>query len=272
MIGCDADSLEMRCLAGYLKALDNGKFMESILTGKKEDGTDAHTINMKAYQIEDREAAKGIFYGDIYGSRNAKKGVQLMEAGVDFIKYVPEFEKNLEGILKWESKKNAELAEAGKLTMTLRSQAYWECWIAGKHCSELFGNRIPELNLLKERIHSLVEKKGWIKGLDGRKLFMRSEHSELNTVLQSAGALIMKKALCLADESIQKAGLVAGKDYEFILWVHDEFEVECIDNPTTIDIISRCLVESIEQAGKEFNFPCPMKGNVKVGKSWAEVH
>lgn len=261
LIGCDADSLEMRCLAGYLVPFDKGRFRTSVLRGKKEDGTDPHTINMLAYDITDRDCAKTEFYGDIYGSKNAKKGKILMEYGVNLEEYVPDFEKNFNGIMTWAKEKKIE-----------KSPLYWKCWIAGKQLAEKFGDQIPEIGRLREKIGRKVKENGYIKGLDGRMLFMRSEHSQLNTVLQSAGALMMKRALVLADKYIQEKSLTPDKDYEFVIWSHDEFEVECVDNSDTIDIIKECLLRSIEDSAKSFNFPCELKGNVKCGKNWREVH
>ena len=265
LIGCDADSLEMRCLAGYLFPFDKGRFRDSVLKGKKEDGTDPHSINARAYNFQEysvgRECSKQIFYSDIYGSKNAKKGKIIMEHGIDLETYVPDFEKNFEGIQEWAKEKKID-----------KSPLYWKCWIAGKRCMELFGDQIPEIKQLRDKIAQKVKENGYIRGLDGRKLFMRSEHSQLNMVLQSAGALLMKRALVIADKLIQEQGLIPGKDYEFVIWSHDEWEIECVDNPVTIGIIKECSLKAIEESAKSFNFPCELKGNVKEGYSWKAVH
>lgn len=265
MIGCDADALEMRNLAGYLVKLDSGRFKQSLLTGTKEDKTDPHSINMYAMGLDHleigRDAAKTVYYAYIYGARNAKVGKILMEYGVKFEDYVEDFDKNFKGLLKWAKGKNSE-----------KSELYWKCWLAGKTCLEKFGDKIPELPKLKEKIHELVLKNGYIKGLDGRKLFCRSEHGELNTLLQSAGAVIMKKALYICDQDLQKEGLVPGKDYEFILNVHDEFQLEARNEEKLIDTIKTIMENSINKAGSYFNFPCEMKGTSKHGLDWSETH
>jgi DNA polymerase I-like protein with 3'-5' exonuclease and polymerase domains len=260
IIGVDADALEMRILAGYLSKEDGGKFRDSVLHGKKEDGTDPHSLNAEATNI-DRDTAKTEFYADIYGARNAKKGKILLEAGIDFREYVPDFDKEFAGFKRWAETKDIKFTDK-----------YIECAVAGKQYSKLFGDRLPELPLLKKKIHSLILEKGYVKGLDGRKLFCRSEHGELNTVCQSAGAIVMKKALHIADNDFQEKGLIPGKDYEFILNVHDELELECIDNEEITAIISNIVKDSIRKAGEYFNFPCPLSGNVKIGKNWGEVH
>lgn len=266
MIGCDADALEMRNLAGYLTPLDGGRFRDSLLHGKKEDGTDPHSMNMEAMGLSGmcphpRDTAKTVFYAWIYGAKNAKIGKILLEWGIKFDEYMPDFRKDADGMIKWALGKGST-----------KSNAFWECWVVGKYCLGLFGDRIPELIKLKENIHKRVLEVGYIRGQDGRKLFMRSEHGELNTVLQSAGAIIMKKALFIADDDIQKAGLTPGKDYEFILNVHDEWQLEVVNEKIVVDNVSQILENSIKKAGEYFNFPCSMKGTVKIGTNWAETH
>ncbi len=271
MIGCDADSLEMRNLAGYINSIDGGRFQSSVLKGKKEEGTDPHTINMYAYGISDRDCSKSLFYSGIYGAKNAKFGAILKDYGINFDEYVPDFEKNVKGMMQWVKEKNEELRAKGQEPIE-RTKTYWECWVAGKHCMVLFGDQIPEMKQLKDKIHERVKEVGYIKGLDGRKLFMRSQHAELNTVLQSAGAIIMKKALYIADTDLQESGLTPGKDYEFILNIHDEFQLEVTDDKKIIDTVSYILENSIKKAGEYFKFPCPHKGTVKVGRDWSQCH
>ena len=64
-----------------------------------------------------------------------------------------------------------------------------------------------------ERVTNQAEK-GYLVGLDGRKLIVRSTHSALNLKLQSTGAILMKTALVTLMEKLEKAGLVKiGSEY-----------------------------------------------------------
>lgn len=276
IVGVDADSLEMRCLGGYLTQFDGGRFTKSIISGNKAEGTDPHSVNMYAYKLEKyesgRECAKTQFYGDLYGDKNAKKGMILLDHGISLEKYYGEgFKEDVDGMIKWVNKKNAEDLEKGKKVIE-RSRKYWECWTAGKKLNEAFGTQIPEIAKLRKLIKDKADENGFVKGLDGRKLFFRGEHSQLNMVLQGAGALIMKAAIAIADKDLQLAGLIPGKDYEFIIWVYDELELEVTDDKIIVDKVKTIVENSIYKAGLFFNFPAPMLGNGKVGKSWSEVH
>lgn len=271
MVGCDADALEMRCIAGYLTPYDKGQFLETVLRGNKDEGTDAHTLNMLAYGITNRDCAKTLYYADVYGALNAKMGQILMEYGINFENYVEDFQDKVEDMVEWVNKKNSEDRAKGK-KVTERSRMYWECWIAGKECRTRFGEQMPYLAALREAINERLDEVGYIKGLDGRKLTCRSRHGALNTVIQSAGALIMKKTIAIADNDLQTEGFRPVIDYEFILWVHDEIQVECLQDETKCAIIRNILEESIRKAGEFFGFPAPMKGNSQMGVDWSCTH
>lgn len=77
--------------------------------------------------------------------------------------------------------------------------------------------------LVAEERHGKVTKwkRKYLKGLDGRPLHVRSLHSALNLLLQSAGALICKKWICLLERRlIYLYRYDHGKDFQFMAWVH----------------------------------------------------
>lgn len=62
LVGCDADGLELRGLAHFLARYDGGAYAKAVVHGNKDEGTDAHTLNMKALGIDSRDSAKTWFY------------------------------------------------------------------------------------------------------------------------------------------------------------------------------------------------------------------
>lgn len=74
MVGIDAAGLEGRCLAHYLYPYDHGEYAKAVREGKKEHGTDIHTMNMKALGITSRDDAKTWFYAWLYGAGVGKLG------------------------------------------------------------------------------------------------------------------------------------------------------------------------------------------------------
>ena len=142
-------------------------------------------------------------------------------------------------------------------------------YIEGKRMKQRFFRNIPALGKLTEAVKKAA-KRGYLKGLDGRQLHVRSEHAALNTLLQSAGALIMKKALVLAYEEMEMRGHVAGVDFEEVGNIHDEFQWQV--RSELAEEAGQIMVAAMVAAGKSFNFRCPVDGEFSVGKSWAETH
>ena len=135
----------------------------------------------------------------------------------------------------------------------------------GRKLKAKFLKGTPALAVLKENV-SIAAGKGYLRGLDKRKVFVRSEHSALNTLLQSAGALVMKQALIILDEY----AILWGIDYKFVGNIHDEFQVEV--RADQAERFGQLACSCIEAAGLAFKLKCPLAGDFNVGDSWAETH
>ena len=108
--------------------------------------------------------------------------------------------------------------------------------------------------------------KGYLKGIDGRKLYVRNAHAALNTLLQGAGAIVMKQALVDLSKKL-KLNLLKVK---FVANIHDEWQIEVEEAKS--EYIGMMAVESIVNAGKHFNLRCPLDGEYKIGGNWSETH
>lgn len=128
-----------------------------------------------------------------------------------------------------------------------------------------FLRNTPALEALRERVGQ-ASRKGWLTGLDGRKLWVRSEHSALNTLLQAAGAIIMKRALVLLDDYATQHGI----DYKFVGNVHDEIQSEVATEQA--EKYGWLAVECIKASGISFELRCPLDGEYQVGSTWADTH
>jgi len=133
----------------------------------------------------------------------------------------------------------------------------------GRRLKQSFMNKIPAIKKLSTAIESSLEKRPYLTGLDGRKLPCRSPHSALNLLLQSAGAVIMKKALVLFAER-------AEAPYEMHGNIHDEVQLSCL--PEHGDLLGETFVECIALAGKKLKFRCKLDGEYHLGDTWAETH
>lgn len=237
MVGCDASQLEGRTLAHYTAHYDDGEYAKILLEG------DVHWDNAKALQLVDPLAV-----------RVKTEGAPLYE----------EHKRARDLAKTWFY---AWLYGAGdkKLAVILGvSEA------KAKVMREAFLKNAGPLGRLQADIQKVVKKNGHLKGIDKRILEVRSEHSALNTLLQSCGAIIMKKALVILDTDLQKMGWKPGVDYEFLLNIHDEFQLETTESKA--EFLAATCIEAIRKAGKHFNLRVPMEGDAVVGTNWAETH
>jgi DNA polymerase I len=135
----------------------------------------------------------------------------------------------------------------------------------GRKLITSFLDNTPSLKALREKVARLSEK-GTLPGLDGRKLQVRSPHAALNTLLQGAGAIVMKQALVLLDSKLQKVKLNA----HFVANVHDEWQIEC--SKEVADTVGKMAVEAIQEAGEVLQLRCPLTGEYRIGRTWADTH
>jgi DNA polymerase I len=141
----------------------------------------------------------------------------------------------------------------------------------GKRLREQFLKSTPALARLRGAV-SEASKRGYLKGLDGRRLHIRSEHAALNTLLQSAGALISKQWLIEIDLMAQEKGLKYGWDGDWTMlgWIHDEVQLAVREE--IAEDFGKAVVEAATRAGDYFNFKLPIGAEFKVGKNWADTH
>jgi len=135
----------------------------------------------------------------------------------------------------------------------------------GKRLKEKFLANTPSLGRLRERV-GVASGRGYVLGLDGRRVYVRSQHAALNTLLQSAGAIVMKKALCLLDEYATKWNI----NYNFIGNIHDEIQTEVREEKAKV--FGGLAISCVEAAGIHYKLNCPLAGEFKVGNSWADTH
>ena len=135
----------------------------------------------------------------------------------------------------------------------------------GALLKEKFLKQTPALGRLMNTV-SKYAVKGYVPGLDGRKIWVRSEHAALNSLLQGAGAIIMKKAIVMFDSKVKQNKW----KIKMVAWVHDEAQIEC--SPDIADSVGKAFVDAIKEAGEFYKLRCPLSGEYSVGRNWRETH
>ena len=137
--------------------------------------------------------------------------------------------------------------------------------VTGQKLIRRFLSRLPALAELRKQVTE-ASTKGSLRGLDGRRLKIRSVHSALNTLIQGAGAVICKQWLAYIMEKVAKEKL----DVKLVASIHDEYQFEVLNR----DINRFCEVtkEAIKKTTKTLKLKCPLDNECKVGTTWSETH
>jgi len=136
----------------------------------------------------------------------------------------------------------------------------------GKMLKQKYFKALPAFALLMKQINHALNERGYLRGLDGRRLTVRSEHGALNVLLQSAAALIAKKWVQLVDQELKEYG----NSSQIIAFVHDEIEIQTKGDPHYVG--NHIAVRAAKKAGEHFGFKIPIEAEYHVGRTWADVH
>ena len=214
----------------------------TVKSGNKLVGIDASGLELRmlAHYMNDKEYTNEILNGDIHTANQKLAGLESRNQAKTFIYAL------LYG---------AGDAKLGSVSKQGKAR--------GRQLRNTFLDSLPSFAALIKRVQREA-KRGFLKGLDGRKLSVRSEHAALNTLLQSAGAIVMKEALVILNTKIRHL------DAKFVANVHDEWQIECSEEHAKQ--VGDAGIEAIVEAGINLNLNCPLDGDYNIGDGWHETH
>lgn len=234
IVGTDSAACQLRMLAARM---GDDYYQNVILNGRKEDGTDMHTVNMGAAGLKTRAQAKTFIYAFLFGGGDEKIGT-IVKGGkkegaklkIEFLKKIPALKALIDSLVA-EWRKNAKTRK-------------------GKWGMEYYD--------------------GWIVGLDGRPIRIMSEHQVLVYMLQSDEAIMLQIALLFCHKWITARGYTHGVEYGYVANVHDEWSMEVRED--LAPLFAELAAKAIVKAGEYLKIKCPHEGEAQIGDNWYEVH
>jgi len=211
----------------------------NVLLGVDASGLE---LRMLAHYMNDEEYINEVVNGDIHTTNQNLAGLESRDTAKTFI-YALVYGAGDEKI--------------GSVVGGNRKQ--------GRELKQRFLTNLPSLKTLKEKVQQAA-RRGFLKGLDGRKIYIRSEHAALNSLLQGGGAIVMKKGLAILANRLK----LSSTPYKFVANIHDEWQIEVSE--CRANKVGQLAVQSIIDAGKHFNMRCPLDGEYKIGGDWSETH
>ena len=135
----------------------------------------------------------------------------------------------------------------------------------GKTLIDKFMGNMPALEKLLRKVQRMAGQ-GYVPALDGRRIIIRSEHAALNSLLQSAGAIIAKQWCIEAHKLLRKEKI----EYKQVAFVHDEIQLEVREDQA--EQASVCMIAAAQLAGITLGFRVPVDAEAKIGNNWYETH
>jgi len=218
---------------------------DKVLVGVDVSGLELRALAHYLYPYDKGAYAEVVLNGDIHSFNQKAAGLDTRDQAKTFI-YALIF--------------GAGAEKLGSIAGGTRN--------TGNKLKKKFFSEIPALKKLIDTVSAKAEAQKYLLGLDGRKLPVRSPHSSLNLLIQSAGSLICKRWLIEMDKAVLLRGW---KDRcQQVAWVHDETQWECERNIG--DNFGRMAITAIRNAGEYFDIRTPLDAEYSVGKTWAETH
>lgn len=243
LVSADAAGCQDRMMA---TRAGDAEFTKMLLEGDKDAGTDSHTLARKGinevlnhFKLSpiSRGKAKNFNFGWTFGASDTKLG--RMCGG----------SKEVGAAIREALRKvfPAKAALIDKITAEWRGNA--------KQRPGRWG-RIDYYD-------------GWIKGLDGAPIFIKSEHAALVYAVQADEAIYMSAAYNLVHRNLEQR-FKWGDDYLIVCWYHDEVTVECRDEIK--EEVASLIEKAFTMASNFYKLSVPQIGTAAIGRTWLDVH
>jgi DNA polymerase I-like protein with 3'-5' exonuclease and polymerase domains len=259
-VACDQAGLQDRCFAHFLSQFDEGAYARAFVNGLDPhwkcsidlgliaSGTKLDKQNKVHAAI--REGSKSFRYAFLYGAGAAQAG-----------RIVGNIVRTVMQIDPGNDLHRQFFGDAARPSESKLKQI-------GTNAIRKFIRGTPGLGRLRERLEEGSRRKGWLPGLDGRRVPVRALYTTLNFLVTSSEAIICKRWLVnVYDELNQKFRYGWTGDVVITLWVHDE--IVCCSRPEIADQVGEIMVRNAKEPAEFYNFKVPLEADYKLGKSWA---
>ena len=207
-------------------------------------GCDASSLELRmlAHYMNDRDFTREVVDGDVHTANQNAAGLPTRDNAKTFI---------------YAFLYGAGAAKIGKIVDGTAKD--------GKKLIDKFLSNMPALRALRSKVDKLASR-GYVLGIDGRVLQIRSAHAALNSLLQGAGAIVCKEWLKHIIIQATKRNL----DFKLVASIHDEYQFEVRkDHAEELGEVTKLAMKLTEQSLK---VRCPLDSEYKVGNTWAETH
>ena len=222
--------------------------------GMKLFGTDASGLELRMlahymYSFDNGEYADTVLNGDIHTVNQNAAGLDSRDTAKEFI-YSKIYGSGING-----------LADT--------------CGMSASKMKEVVANfdrNLPALAQLTSTVKGVIRTRGFVKALDGRKIYCTSEHAALNYLLQSAGTIVCKNWMNRIHDILKERDANYNDYIKQLAFVHDELQIAYDDTKITheeLDLISK---QAMTWTQEKLGIRLKLDSDSKSGLNWADTH
>ena len=207
-------------------------------------GCDASSLELRAlaHYLNDPAFAKEVVEGDVHTANQKAAGLETRDQAKTFI--------------------YAFIYGAGpaKIGSIVGGDAK-----VGLELIEQFLRNVPALATLRKRV-DIAAKRGYLIGLDGRRLIVREPHAAFNLLIQGAGAVICKSWLAHIRDMVALNNL----DAKLVASIHDEYQHDVLtEHAESFGNMTKIAMSATQDS---LGVRCKLASEYKIGKNWCETH
>lgn len=273
LVGVDAETIQLRIFAHYV---DDPDFTKALVEGKKEDKTDAHSLNKEIMgaACKTRQAAKHGMYAYLLGGGWGKIA-QIMKCSKE------EAEEAFGRLLE----RYKGFAYLKKEVIPLDAKRGWFEGLDGRHVP------IPG-TIVSERKHLAMS--GYLQ--NGEIVCMKratllwydmldKEFGNEGLAIPGSDALVHSNIVLPVgyfDRNDTGTGYPSSdrKAWKLVNFVHDEWQTECKNDMEVALKIAAIQADSLRIVGEELNLKCPLAGSFwsdelkdyTINTNWSKTH
>jgi DNA polymerase I-like protein with 3'-5' exonuclease and polymerase domains len=270
---------------GWLESYRNGRIHGDMITNGAVTGRGTHKIIANVPRVD---TPYGRELRSLFTASKDRVEVGIDMSGIElrlFAHYLAAYDDGAYGKLVCEGDIHTANQQAAGLPTRNHAKTFIYGWLygagdekigtiigkgkeAGRKLKRAFLDKTPGLEKLVTLVRKKAEEKGYLIGLDGRRLHIRKSHAALNTLLQSAGAVLSKQWMVEIDNQIKLRGWT--NKVQQLIWVHDELQFDV--DPDIAEEFGKLAVECIQITATKFGIRVPLTGEFKIGKNWGDCH
>ena len=259
-VTCDQSNLQDRGFAHYLAAHDGGAYARTFA-----DEIDQHwqtaialglvpegTVRDKDSKVHTaiREGAKTFRYAFLFGAGSLRSGQIIAHIVRTVTAIAPETPLCAQF---WAGNKHPSEAALQQ---------------TGRRALDRFLAATPGLRALRASLVAEHRRRGWVEGLDGRRIPTEADYKALNRIVTAAEAVICKRWLSdVHAELCSQFRYGPDGDAYLALWVHDEIVICC--RPAIAERVGEILIHHARKAGEPYGFRVPLDAVCGIGRDWA---